>query len=239
MAANPTNYSFPQPLGDIPPQSPLPFGHAALPPVPKPPSLDDKNKGARCLEPPSEWQLALAEKRRRRFYQRAMTGMKLGGNLRLLTLTTSEESWVAGKDIQRSFRAFILRLRRRKWCLGYVKVVEFTKRGRPHLHVILRGPYVSFWWLSQVWQEIHMSEVVDVRRVYKPGRLGNYLAKYLGKDMRARYSWSHDWVWRGFVADWKALCREGFENGASMLDIIDVWGVILDRYRLDRVLEGG
>jgi len=238
----PTQTILAEPLGPRPLRSSLPRGHPALVPAPVAnatiPSLDTENKSARCLEPPSTWELMLAAKRKRRFYQRAMSGLKLGGNLKLITLTTSEEACSKGLSIQKSFAAFLQRLRRRGWCSGYVKVKEFTRRGLPHVHVIMRGPYIPHSWLSQVWSEIHLSPVVDVRAIKGHHGMGSYLAKYLGKDPRARYSWSQDWVWKAFVADWKSVCREGFERGETMDCIISVWEAILERYRLGRILNG-
>jgi len=175
-----------------------------------------------------------ARRRRGRGFHRAMSGLRLGGGLRLITLTTSEASWEAGKIIQKSWRALLMRLRRRGWCTGYVRVVEFTKAGLPHYHVIIRGRYIPQSYLSRIWAAIHLSPIVDVRRVR--GRVGaaSYLAKYLGKDPYARYSWSWDWVWKGFVRDWRALISDGLSNGLKMVDIIDEWERILDRYRLWR-----
>jgi len=171
-----------------------------------------------------------AKRRKGRCFQRVMSGLRLGGNLKLITLTTSEESWQAGKSIQSSFRALLMRLRRRNWCFGYVRVVERTKAGLPHYHVILRGPYIPQSVLSGWWQEIHLSPVVDVRAVRQRVGAASYLAKYLGKDTSSRYSWSWDWVWRGFAKDWRLLVSEGLAHGQPMAVIIDVWGVILDRF---------
>ena len=171
------------------------------------------------------------KRRKGRMYHRAMSGLRLGGKFRFITLTTSLASAEQGLDIQRSFRALVMRLRRRKLCSGYVKVKEYTRAGLPHLHVILRGPYLPQWWLSQVWGEIHMSPVVDVRAVRGKAGAASYLAKYMGKSLEARYSWSWDWVWKGFVGDWKWLLRTGFEMGNSMLDIVSMWELLLDRYR--------
>jgi len=97
--------------------------------------------------------------------------------------------------------------------------------------LVLRGPWLSQSWLSEVWTEIHHSPIVDVRRVRAKDGAASYLAKYMGKSLEARYSWSHDWVWVGFVKSWRDLCCDGFEAGATMLDIIAVWEAILDAYR--------
>jgi len=178
-----------------------------------------------------------ARRRRGRGYQRIMSGLRLGGQLRLITLTTSEESWVTGKVIQQSFRALLMRMRRRKLCSGYVRVVEFTRAGRPHYHVIVRGPYIVQSLLVRWWKEIHLSPIVDVRAIHRKAGAASYLAKYLGKDPKSRYSWSWDWVWRGFAKDWRNLVADGLSGGRGMVDIIAMWELILDLYS-QKALEG-
>lgn len=203
------------------------------PPLPRavPPSLDTTTITAREPEVRSEEYLAwLRRRRRNRLYQRAMSGMRVGGNLKFITLTTSLEAVAAGKDIRASWRALLQRLRRRNLCSGYVKVMEYTKAGLPHMHLVVRGPWISQSWLSQVWAEIHLSPIVDVRRVQRKDGAASYLAKYMGKSLDARYSWSWDWVWRGFVGDWRNLLSDGFSAGAGLVDIISVWEVMLSSY---------
>jgi len=176
-----------------------------------------------------------AKRRRGRMFHRALSGLRLGGKMRFVTLTTSEESWAVGKNIQASFRALVMRMRRRGLCFGYVKVTEYTQAGLPHLHVILRGPYIPQWWLSEQWKEIHHSPIVDVRAVRRHMGAAAYLAKYMGKDERARYSWSWDWVWRGFALSWKLLVSVMLENGHRMVDIIAEWNYILDQFAIRRM----
>jgi len=178
------------------------------------------------------------ERKRRRTFQRVISGLKVGGEFKFITLTTSEESWVAGKDIQESWRALVMRLKRRGLISGYVKVKEYTKAGLPHLHVIVRGPWIPQAWLSATWQQIHLSRIVDVRRVQGQGGAAAYLSKYLGKDPRAKCSWGWTWVWKGFVKDWKRHVGEGLELGHSMVDIIGVWDYILERHGNDVRCKG-
>lgn len=171
-----------------------------------------------------------AKKRRGRAYHRVLTGVRLPGRWQMWTLTTSPEAVSAGKNIQASFRALVMRLRRRGLCSGYLRVVEYTKAGQPHLHVLIRGRPIPHWWLSEVWGQIHLSTVVWYSKIRTGRGAGAYLGKYLGKDPRARYSWSWDWVWKGFVGDWRKLCRSCFDSGLSMVDIIEIWRAILDQY---------
>jgi len=194
-------------------------------------SLDTTTKTAREPDNRSEEYLAwLRRRRRNRLYQRAMSGMRVGGNLKFVTLTTSREAMKAGLDIRASWRTLLQRLRRRSLCSGYVKVMEYTKAGLPHMHLVMRGPWLSQSWLSEQWAQIHLSPIVDVRRVQRRDGAASYLAKYMGKSLDARYSWSWDWVWRGFVKDWRHLLADGFDAGADLFDIIAVWELILMRY---------
>lgn len=228
----------------LPPLEYTPAPWSYNPPPRIPPvvaSLDSGLQNCTCARPycvSCKRQREARDRRRKRCFQRSMSGLAVGGNMKLLTLTTSEESWEAGKDIHRSFRALVMRLRRRKLISGYLRVVEYTKAGLPHLHVIVRGPYLAQWWMSQMWQEIHLSRIVDIRAVGRKSGAAAYLSKYLGKDSSSRYSWSWDWVWRGFVKSWRWQVRNGLSAGYSMLDIIDIWEFILREYGRRRAVDG-
>lgn len=147
------------------------------------------------------------KKRQRRCYQRVISGIKRGGQLRFLTLTSGPE---AKQSIQKSWKALYMRLKRRGLIEGYIKIPEVTKKGREHLHIIFRGKYIPQKLLSKWWDEIHHSKIVDVRFVKLKGghhKIANYVAKYMTKETAGRYSWSWGWVWRGFCRDW-ALYRQ-------------------------------
>ena len=141
-----------------------------------------------------DWQ----SRRVRRFYQRYFTGVGVGGPLRVLTLTTSDEALAQGKDIHRSFRALVMRLRRRYGQFEYIAVRE-VKGDRVHLHVVFRGEYMQQASISNMWQGIHASSVVDIRAVYKARGGVRYLAKYLAKEACNRYWASYNWVFKGWV----------------------------------------
>jgi hypothetical protein len=150
------------------------------------------------------------KKKARRCYHRVMSGLERGGQIRFLTLTSSIE---APKDIQRSWRALYMRLKRRGLIVGYIKVPEI-KNGRIHLHILFRGSFISQLLISRMWEEIHKSRVVDIRFVKlsgRKGRIANYMAKYMTKESAGRYSWSWGWVWRGFCRHW-ALWKKYWWN---------------------------
>ncbi|MBA7583197.1 hypothetical protein ES708_25138 [subsurface metagenome] len=149
----------------------------------------------------------LDENRRvRRFYQRYFTGVGVGGRLRFLTLTSSDEAVGQGLDIHKHFRALVKRLRRRWGVFQYIGVVEI-KADRHHLHLVFRGSYMAQAQLSAMWQAIHLSPVVDIQAVYEARGGARYLAKYLAKEAVNRYWASYDWVFRGWVGWSKRVKR--------------------------------
>lgn len=126
----------------------------------------------------------------------------------MLTLTSSDD---AVNPIQRDWRKLQMRLKRRKLMDDYLKVIETKEDGREHIHVIFRGSWIAKWLLSQMWEEIRHSPVVDIRKVWagkkSKRRVASYLAKYMSKELFHRYSWSWNWVYKGFVGTWQKAKR--------------------------------
>ena len=65
----------------------------------------------------------------------------------------------------------------------YFLVWEWTARGWPHAHLLLRGPFLPQRWLSKQWRELTAAPIIDVRRVSTAEGAVNYLAKYLTKSL--------------------------------------------------------
>ncbi|GAI65016.1 unnamed protein product [marine sediment metagenome] len=144
------------------------------------------------------WKILDENRRVRRFYQRYFSGVGVGGRLRFLTLTSSDEAVVKGYDIHKHFRALVMRLRRRWGRFEYMGVVEI-KGDRQHLHLVFRGEYMAQVQLSAMWASIHKSPVVDIKAVYRARGGARYLAKYLAKEGVNRYWASYNWVFAGWV----------------------------------------
>lgn len=164
----------------------------------------------------------------RRCYHRVISGLERGGQLRFLTLTSSNQS---PDTCQHSFRVLNWRLKRRGLIEGYIKVPELSKNGKQHLHVLFRGSYIEQQLLSHWWQEIHQAKIVDIRRVgvnCDKRKLASDMASYMSKANLYRYSWSWGWVWRGFCGDWSRLKRlfryvEGEINSGNFLTLLKLW----------------
>jgi hypothetical protein len=83
--------------------------------------------------------------------------------------------------------------------LPYFAVVERHKSGRPHLHILLRAPFIPQWWLSSQMRELAKSPICDIRAVKGTKMAAAYVAKYIGKaparfaDARA-YWYTANWA---------------------------------------------
>ena len=80
----------------------------------------------------------------------------------------------------------------------FIAVFESTKKGWPHLHVLLRCRYVSQRWISQTMGRLNGAPIVDVRTVRNARQVASYVAKYISKAPEAfkhtkRWWRSHDY----------------------------------------------
>jgi len=99
-----------------------------------------------------------------------------------------------------AWRLIIKRLRRLhpKESIEFLAVVEATKAGEPHLHVLFRGPYIPQKLLSTWMNELTESPIVDIRKIRNQKEVVRYVAKYITKapaqfGSRKRYWSSGRW----------------------------------------------
>ena len=81
----------------------------------------------------------------------------------------------------------------------YFVVVERTKAGEPHFHVLLRCSYVDHKLLSRWWRELTGAWVVDIRAVHGERQAARYVAKYLAKAPVRFGSSKRYWSSRGWL----------------------------------------
>lgn len=174
----------------------------------------------------------LRERRRKRAFQRAMSGLARHPNewwrYAFITLTSSPSS---PPDIQRSWRMLHERMRRRGLAGRYIRVVERgSETGMVHVHLVAEVLWLDREWLSRQWEEIHNAPVVFVRRAYRTGRKGwsaglaLELGWYLAKATINRMSYSHSWAWRGLAESWAR-----WKRATRMAGIF--WPVVLARWQ--------
>jgi len=66
--------------------------------------------------------------------------------------------------------------------LPFIAVFERHKSGEPHLHILMRAPFIPQRWIAG-WMKAELgAPVVDIRRIWNPKRAAYYVAKYVGKD---------------------------------------------------------
>jgi len=177
-----------------------------------------------------------APKKRRqgRAYHRIISGLHRDGRtFRFLTLTTKAGTRDTPAEFQRDWRVLKERLRRRGLLPAYIKVMEYTKSGLPHAHIILAGGgFLPQWWISELWHEIHGAKVVDIRLIrQRPGgnfweghkNVAGYLAKYMGKDPIARLAYSHGWLWKGLARTWRGCYRAGAYLNMPFEETLRIW----------------
>jgi len=110
-----------------------------------------------------------------------------GSPTRFLTLTVNPtfgaDPEARLKALARAWRIVVQRLRRKyaEKPIEYLAVVEETKLGEPHLHILLRAPYLPQALLSRWMGEIINSPIVDIRAVRGVREVIRYIAKYISK----------------------------------------------------------
>lgn len=147
------------------------------------------------------WQCEICRPRR----ARELIAMAIKGKCnKFLTLTVSEKS---GPDPVARCRALIkawriLRTRIIKKFspdgLPFLAVIEAQKNGEPHLHIMLRAPYIPQKWIAEQMDALIGAPICWIEEVQQGKKLANYVAKYCGKDPQRfgtckRYWQSKDW----------------------------------------------
>lgn len=118
---------------------------------------------------------------------------------RLVTLTVSNSLWddprKAYDGTKGKVTQLAIRLRRKFGEFEYFKVLEVTKNGWPHYHLIVRSEYIPQTVISKLWRELTGAHIVDVRKIRKSRDVYFYVVKYLSKQKyipwtTRRVSWS-------------------------------------------------
>lgn len=157
----------------------------------------------------------------------------------------------AAEDFVEEFRALRQFLCRRlgRTKLTFLAVFEAHESGWPHLHILLRSPYISRALILEFWTARTGGHQVDIRRVANARQRASYVSKYVAKrpfqfGSCKRYWCSQDWdikknpqapeapeeaaYWEAVTVTPMGLYRAALENGARCtwrgdLLIIERW----------------
>lgn len=108
-----------------------------------------------------------------------------------LTLTCNPHQYPdadhAARDMKRALVLFRRRIARKFGVqrLPFIVVFERTKKGWPHMHLLLRAPYMHWKVLRAMWHDITGAWQVDVRQIKTKSQVLFYVTKYIGKDLAA------------------------------------------------------
>jgi hypothetical protein len=104
-------------------------------------------------------------------------------------------------DLLHAWDVLLKRMRRRyaPAKIEYMVFPEATKAGEPHLHILLRAPFIDQRWISDQMAELAGSPIVWIEVVKGAVSAVRYLTKYLTKNP-ARYGNSKRyWMSRGWL----------------------------------------
>lgn len=126
-------------------------------------------------------------------YKKSVLYHRLRGHKgqRFMTLTCNPARYATPNEAYRSmslsFTSLVKRVRRKYPAkrFEYVMVWEQTRKGWPHLHVLVSGPWIEQAWLSRQWDDLTGAAIVDIRYVRSGVKTASYLSKYLTKELRA------------------------------------------------------
>jgi len=104
--------------------------------------------------------------------------------VRFITLTTSSKG--AKRSMYHDFRCLKYRIKRHFGEFEYLKVN--TNEGYGVIHLLYKGTYIPQGWLSQNWDDIHNSPVVDIRFMRGgTNGLGSYIVSQYLSNQRCSF----------------------------------------------------
>lgn len=135
---------------------------------------------------------------------------------KLITLTVNPRAYetprAAYEDTRRKLSELSKVIRRENGEFEYLRILEVTKKGWPHYHLVARSGYIKQKWISDVWNSLTGAPIVDIRAIKQLDNVYFYVMKYLCKQKyipwtNRRVSWS-----RNFFPP-----KEKYEKGAWKL----------------------
>jgi len=133
---------------------------------------------------------------------------------RFITLTCWTELYESPREAfdqtRRAIPKFMAKLRNAYGEFECFRVLEATKKGWPHYHMIARCPYIPQPELVTLWRDLTGNKIVDVRAIDKTTHAYWYVVKYLAKQQHI--------PWTDRRCTWtKAFFPEpDFESGESL-----------------------
>jgi len=118
---------------------------------------------------------------------------------KLVTLTLRPSDFESPRDAydksRRSVSKLTAKIRKEVEEWEYLRVLEITKKGFPHYHLVVRGSYLDKDWLAAQWEKLTKAWIVDIRKIKGAHNTAAYITKYLHKQKQIpwtnrRVSWT-------------------------------------------------
>ena len=110
--------------------------------------------------------------------------------------------------------------------IPFLAVFEKTKRGEPHLHILMRVKWLDQRWVSKVMEALIGAPIVDIRRIQSVRKAAAYIAKYVGKDPSAFEGCKR--YWRS--QDWEPKVAKDNDGESEDTVTIELWKGSVDSY---------
>lgn len=139
-------------------------------------------KGLRC----KRWDCEICKPFNR---MRVMHAAKNGRPNLFMTLTCDHKKYSSPSEAARDMKRGLVLLRRmieRRWKVKnvpFIVVFEAHESGWPHMHLLLRAPYMHWKVLRGMWEHITGAFQVHVSEIKTIGQALFYVTKYIGKDL--------------------------------------------------------
>jgi len=85
--------------------------------------------------------------------------------------------------------------------VAFFAFVERTKRGEPHLHILLRMPYIPQDWIAEQMGELAGSPICWIEQIRQTRQAVNYVTKYVAKEPAQFGRCKRHWCSRGWCVD--------------------------------------
>lgn len=113
-----------------------------------------------------------------------------------------------------------VRLREPK--LPYLAVIEATKAGEPHLHILLRVEWIEWAWIVGVMQRLIGSTVHRIERIRSNKKTNAYVAKYVGKQREKFDGCKRYWRSQDYAPEWNSRDEEDDQHANTVWYVANI-----------------
>lgn len=105
--------------------------------------------------------------------------------------------------------------------------LERTKRGEPHLHILLRAPFIPQDWLAEAMREMTGSPICWIEAIANTRSAIRYVTKYVSKEPAQFGRGRRYWVSRNWLHDRDAYQRDCPLKKREVIVIRERWSDVL------------